>query len=339
MDFRHKVMGGRGALQSLAGAIPGYNGYKQKELRRDADKLIRAFTADKLSEQRRRVTDLQATLARTGQLAAVGSIERLNAKFNLLIDSIRTASYGYAGWFDSITINEEDLDTLYDFDASLAEGVEEITGAVNALQEAVSSRSNIEAAVDTCAKAIDDMNERFKHRQEYVIEGKRVQAQFPTDLLKAKPKTTPEAILLWNLRPKDAVSVADIDYLIEGRVATSQSTNEWRRYLLKDGEKEHWLWIGDAGATIALLHEVSPPAGAANKDALTFEGMDYRLDFESADQVDVEGASGKSGGNYVRVRRFLAGNGSLLWLENWGTETKAMSGEPVSQEEVKVWKK
>ena len=51
MDYQHTVEDSKGGLESLASKIPGYRGYKEKEDRRAADKLLREHLADQLNEQ------------------------------------------------------------------------------------------------------------------------------------------------------------------------------------------------------------------------------------------------------------------------------------------------
>ena len=51
-DLLDTVDSARGGLESLMGKIPGYKGYKEKEMRREADKLLRMQVADQLDDQR-----------------------------------------------------------------------------------------------------------------------------------------------------------------------------------------------------------------------------------------------------------------------------------------------
>ena len=68
MDYRHSVEGERDGLEGLFSKIPGYRGYKQKENRRAADKLLREHVAGQLDEQRRRLVGLQRDMLEGGGL-------------------------------------------------------------------------------------------------------------------------------------------------------------------------------------------------------------------------------------------------------------------------------
>jgi len=68
MDLRQKVTEALGGLEQLVAKIPGYKGYKEKEMRREADKLLRAHLARQFEEQRRRNPDMQKQLISSGQV-------------------------------------------------------------------------------------------------------------------------------------------------------------------------------------------------------------------------------------------------------------------------------
>ncbi len=120
--------------------LPGFKGYKQKEMRREADKLLRMEVAAKLDEQRKRVADLQMQLITGGQIEWLDDLERAVMKLQLLIDRIRTASYGYAGLFDAVKVKEDELDALYDFDNRMLDSVAEIATGVDKVTSAISSQ-------------------------------------------------------------------------------------------------------------------------------------------------------------------------------------------------------
>ena len=54
-DLHEKAVGQRNFVESIAAKIPGFKGYMDKELRRDADKIQREFCANKLLNQKNAV--------------------------------------------------------------------------------------------------------------------------------------------------------------------------------------------------------------------------------------------------------------------------------------------
>lgn len=50
MEVKERVTASRNALERVMGVIPGYHGYKEKEIRREADKLLRIHLARRFEE-------------------------------------------------------------------------------------------------------------------------------------------------------------------------------------------------------------------------------------------------------------------------------------------------
>ena len=74
-DLYEQIKGDRGRIESFVGKIPGYKGYKEKEMRREADKMLREALARRLEEQWRRLPDIQKQLLSGGQIQWLDDIE------------------------------------------------------------------------------------------------------------------------------------------------------------------------------------------------------------------------------------------------------------------------
>jgi hypothetical protein len=146
MDMREVVSGGMSDLEKLAAKIPGYRGYKEKEVRREADKLLRDHVYRVLSEQRRRVEDIQTNLG-LDQIEEVERLGRARRRLQTLADTVHTAAYGYAGLFDAVKVQEEQLDALYSFDNNLLAESDSIVEAVDSLQAAVDRGEGVGSAI------------------------------------------------------------------------------------------------------------------------------------------------------------------------------------------------
>jgi hypothetical protein len=171
-DFRERVFESReeNKLKKLASRIPGIGQYMDKEMRREADKLLRVYIADQLEQQRKRLVEYQGELLNvSGGLALMDDVEGVQKKLQLLSDRLRTAVYGYAGWFDSITIRENELNALYDYDTSLLDGVEEVTAAVLSFGEAVSQEGEVKTALKGLRALLVTLHERVDRRRDVLI--------------------------------------------------------------------------------------------------------------------------------------------------------------------------
>jgi hypothetical protein len=165
-DLYDQISGDRGGIESFMGKIPGYKGYKEKEMRREADKLLRDVLARRLEEQWRRLPDIQKQLLSSGQIQWLDDIEGATMKLQTLIDRIKTATYGYAGFFDAVRVKEDELDQLYNFDMALDEEVDQITAAIDELGVTVMSKDGVGEAITHLTATVSAANETFSRRKD-----------------------------------------------------------------------------------------------------------------------------------------------------------------------------
>jgi hypothetical protein len=168
-DLRETVSGALGSLERLVAKVPGYKGYKEKELRREADKLLRMEVASKFNDQRKRLNELQMQLVSQAQIEFVDDLDRAVTKLQLLVDHIRTASYGYAGLFDAVKVKEEQLDALYEFDNQMLDYSDEIASHIDQVASAISAREGITASIADLVEVLNEANISYGHREEAIL--------------------------------------------------------------------------------------------------------------------------------------------------------------------------
>jgi protein tyrosine phosphatase len=170
MDLSKKVFDERGFIEKFGGMIPGFGGYFNRNKRRDADKLLREYIARQMDEQRGRLANVtvQLTSAPDG-LKHLELAERATMKMQVFIDKMKTASYGYAGWFDAVKVDEKDLEAIYNYDNSLLEGVGRVANEVTALEGALDSGEGIPIILRNLVKETDDLNRAFTKRQDVIL--------------------------------------------------------------------------------------------------------------------------------------------------------------------------
>jgi len=167
-DLRKRIESSYNKVEEMAKDIPGYRGYKDKEVRREADRLLRLQAARGFEEQRRRLNKIQVQLTNAGRLGVLMVLDRALMRLQFLVDRLKTASYGYAGLFDAVKVREAELDALYDYDAALLDSV----GKVKALIEAVAAAGKDEEvtkAGNALLEALEEVNETFSKRQDVIL--------------------------------------------------------------------------------------------------------------------------------------------------------------------------
>lgn len=158
-----------GAIERLLKGLPGIRGYVDKELRRDADKRLREMIAGELEEVKQSLYQVQRRLLEGKGLLWMDNIDNAIQKLQILIDRIKTASYGYAGLFDPVRIGAEELNALHRFDAALAERVVDLRMVVTALGSAVGNEDEMGTAVHKLTDLLADLNTLYNKRHEAVL--------------------------------------------------------------------------------------------------------------------------------------------------------------------------
>jgi hypothetical protein len=128
----NKARAGQNALEQIANAIPGFKGYRERELRRDADRLQREYLSKRLEEAKKALDELAVAASRVGALDGINDIETARKRLDKTVARIRYADRGYAGFFDTVKVDEASLDRLYQFDLSLLAGVDAARSAAQA---------------------------------------------------------------------------------------------------------------------------------------------------------------------------------------------------------------
>jgi len=149
-DYLGKVRGERGLLEKIMGYIPGYRGYKEKELRRESDRLVRMEAVNRLKAAKTAFRNAFAVPSAVQKLSGDDAykFDTLNYRLDRVTQRIDRAVAGYAGMFDAIKVKEDKLDSVIQHDVSLIEKAE----AVKADVEKV---ANIDPGTDEWRTAMD----------------------------------------------------------------------------------------------------------------------------------------------------------------------------------------
>lgn len=174
-DLFQRVSDSRGWLEKLIGKIPGYKGYKEKEMRRESDKLLRETIVTQMGMQRQRMDDLQRQLISAGRFEYLDEIGNATTKLQTFISRVQFATYGYAGLFDAVRVREEELDQLYDFDQQLLGYSERLATALNGLETSIASGEGLADALRQVIGICSEANRTFDMREQVVLSGQAVQ--------------------------------------------------------------------------------------------------------------------------------------------------------------------
>jgi hypothetical protein len=169
-DLFERVTGDQDLFTKILSKLPGFSGYIERQNRRQADKILREAVADRFQEQWQRISGLQRDLIRQGQLQYAGDLEAAALKLRQFIDRVRTAAYGYAGFFDAVKINEQELAQVYDYDLQLLTMNDDIGAAIDNVESSIGT-DGLPAAIRHLTTRSQQAVDAFNRRTEVMIGG------------------------------------------------------------------------------------------------------------------------------------------------------------------------
>jgi hypothetical protein len=167
-DLFGRIKEEQDAFGKLLGKLPGFNGYFDREQRRSADKLLRETVAARYYEQWRKLSGLQSDLINQGGLAFIDDLEAAAIKLRQFIDRVRTASYGYAGFFDAVKIQSGELDQVYQYDLWLLSLADEIGRAIDNVESSIGT-DGLPAAIRHITRLAQESIEAYNKRSEIIL--------------------------------------------------------------------------------------------------------------------------------------------------------------------------
>jgi ribosomal protein L40E len=144
--------------------IPGYHGYKQKEMRRESDKLLRDHLVKQLGNTKKELSSIQEDAAESAP-GILTKLEDMLTELDTFLRNIQHAGYGFGGLYDAVKVKETELDKLLDFDRNVVETVINIDGAVKQLKDdlAEGAAEKVKAVRDLIKNAIKIYGQRTEY--------------------------------------------------------------------------------------------------------------------------------------------------------------------------------
>ena len=157
--------------ERILAELPGFRGYKEKELRRESDKLIRNDLYRRLLKARSDLKEVFEQLSQHRRLEVLTDMDMLVTKYDRVAEKINHASYGYAGFFNVVKVDEGKLDKMIAFDSQLINQVQAIVDEASAFKKDTNS-SVYDSAKDHIQKtnnALEALEDAFDQRGEIIL--------------------------------------------------------------------------------------------------------------------------------------------------------------------------
>ena len=167
-DILERVTGESDFIKKILSKLPGFRGYMEREDRRNADKLLRESIAARFENLLHRISSLQKEAISNGEIEKIDDFESSAIKIRQFIDRIKNASYGYAGFFDVIKVNTEELSAIYQYDLQMLELEDEISRAVDNVETSFGT-DGLPAAIRHLTTLSQSCLDIFNQRKEVIV--------------------------------------------------------------------------------------------------------------------------------------------------------------------------
>src|SRR5258706_712364 len=158
-----KARAAQNALERLMNSVPGFKGYRERDLRRDADRLQREHISARLEDGKKALNQVANAITRGGDLDVINDVETARKRLDKVANRIRYAERGYSGFFDAVKVDETVLAKVYQFDMGLIEDVDGVRAASAAADAA--QAGDARTAMQDLIGRIDALDARLSDRE------------------------------------------------------------------------------------------------------------------------------------------------------------------------------
>jgi predicted dithiol-disulfide oxidoreductase (DUF899 family) len=158
--------------EKILAELPGFRGYKEKELRRESDRLIRKRIYLRLMEAKKDLKIVFQSISDNRLHEVFAGMDRLIMRFDRVCEKINHASYGYTGFFNVVKIEEENLDKMISFDTDLLGQADKIMEETNVFKGEIINQKfeNARDHIQKLEDALEALEETFDGREEVILE-------------------------------------------------------------------------------------------------------------------------------------------------------------------------
>jgi SMC interacting uncharacterized protein involved in chromosome segregation len=160
---KSKMKSDMGLFEKIKMYIPGYKGYKEKNLRRDADRAVRQELSRSIQGSKADLAEVQKAVIDDFDLMM--DVERIRTKVDKYDIDIKKAVNGYSAFHDSVKILEADLDKVMAWDAKILDDIQAMREATEKILEMADEGSLARKDLRKYERCIDDMLEDYNQRE------------------------------------------------------------------------------------------------------------------------------------------------------------------------------
>jgi len=165
-DIRQRMEEDQGILKKIQNFVPGFRGYRRREDLRDADRMLRAQLARKLETVRGALEDSRSLVVGGWNSKELELLGGVISQFKKVERKVEHAETGYSGFVADIEVKEDQINRLYEHDASMIDMVNAMHSDINTIRISLVSGNPGQAQQDILhmRMLIDNFETQFERR-------------------------------------------------------------------------------------------------------------------------------------------------------------------------------
>lgn len=307
-------------IQRLLERVPGYNGYRGKEDRRDVDKRLRDGIADTLGSLVDSLTRRNAELVAERSLTSVSVMERLISRTRHLADRVRTASYGYAGIFSERSVDDGVLEQLRQFDLAFQRQLATLADLAGRLS---GSNAPLESDIRAYEDELNRLGTLFDARGDVLDAGQPAKDAGILAILDAPDSTKPSPML--GLHVNDTLSVLGDNYQVDALIRFEGGGSTL--VLARVGATSRTWFLGSSAANVRTAKLTEQP-----------DDPDVTA-FESSGKVTILTASGGETSTTAPYTYTEIENDQVEFSYDIGGDIRILRGNAINDLDVEIYGK
>ena len=171
-NYTQKIRDERGILEKIMNYNPFYHGYKEKELRRDSDRMVRVDVVNRLKLAKTMLRREFADPSLIGRLTTEDTfrLETVNQRLERVTQRMDRAVAGYAGMLASIKVKEDKLDMVIEHDLALIEKADAIKTDVLTVTGIALGSAEWALAMDAIIAKVEEFD-RLVDERSFILRG------------------------------------------------------------------------------------------------------------------------------------------------------------------------
>ena len=163
-DLRERVEDDRGLLKRIQLHVPGFAGYRRREDLRQAENILRIQMANSLKSARETTEEARELMVEENHYEELDRVGRIINRFRTLEGRVRHAEGGYSGISPAIRIEDDEINRLYDYDASLLDEASALGKETADLKAAAGEGKGLVKRTKDIRSHLDAFDDTFEKR-------------------------------------------------------------------------------------------------------------------------------------------------------------------------------